>query len=272
MSQLVFLSGLPRSFSTGMANILAMHPNIEATPTSPLCEIVQSMIGTWSKNPSLTSQLDHDFNGVYSRLHRSILAFIYEYSRSSKGVMIDKGRAWLGIVSLLQEIIPDFKMIVTLRDLRSVFASIEKAHRKSQLLGFSNDLDPHIAVNRMNQLFDERGIIGGPLRWLNNILDVPGVVHHLYILRYEDFLSKPKIVLPELFQWLGVPKADIDLDHIVQSTHESDSHYNMKYRHVVREKLDRPEEVTVSPRILTEIVRRNAWFYELYYPDLKTTS
>ncbi len=268
MSQIAFLSGLPRSFSTGMANILAMHPQIEATPSSPLCEIVQAMIGSWSANPLLASQLDHDNNGVYDRLRRSTLAFIHEYSSTEKSVRLDKGRAWLGCLSLLQELIPDYKMVVTVRDLRSVFASVEKNHRTSNLLRYTNGVDANIVAFRLNQLFDESGIIGGTLRWLNNALDVPDATKHLFIIRYEDFLAHPKEILASTFEWLGLPNAEIDLGNIVQSTHESDSHYNMKYRHVVRPVLQAPEQTSISPRIAAEILRRNEWFYKLYYPEV----
>lgn len=268
MSTPVFLTGLPRSGSTLLANILAMHPDITATPSSPLCHIVQIMKRQWSDDSFLLAQLDSNFDEVYQRVERSTKAFINEWSESGSKITVDKNRGWLSSCELLRDLYPDVKIIITIRDLRAIFSSIEKQHRKTLLLDFPDHMDANIADTRAESLFTKGGVIGGPLNAINNIADVPNILPHLYYFRFEDI--GPKSV-NHLFEWLGLDKYDIDWDDITQSTNESDSHYRFKYLHSIRKKFSPPEidfEKTVSPRINSAIVEKNLWFYRQHYPDL----
>ena len=73
--EIVFLSGLPRSGSTLISNLLNLHPDVYSTPSSPLYSILQKMKRAWSDDPFLLAQLDSNFEGVYERLDRSVRAF-----------------------------------------------------------------------------------------------------------------------------------------------------------------------------------------------------
>lgn len=270
--QPVFVSGLPRSGSTLLTNLLALHPAIEAAPTSPLYPLLEALRHAWSEEETLLAQLDADFSGVYERMQRSLRAFALEWCRR-EGVRytLDKHRGWLQAVETVEELFPDFRMIVCLRDLRDVYASIERRHARTRLLTFPGRLEQNLVDARANQLFAPGGLIGGPLRSLYNLVDVPWVHDRLHFWRYERFVEDPQAETGALLDWLGVERIELDPEDLRQSTHETDSHYHFKFPHRVQPGV-RPgvgfRDSRVSPRVVGSIAERFAWFYRWFYrPD-----
>lgn len=272
MKQIVYLAGLPRSGSTLLSNVLAMHPNVHSTPSSPLCAIVQNMRRQWSDDHFLLSQLDSDFEVVHNRLQRSTRAFMQAWSdETTRPIVVDKNRAWIFAVEWLRELDPDFKVIVTLRDLKDVYTSIEKQHRKTLFIEFPDHMEHNSVDGRANALFADGGLLGSVLKGIQNLGDVHDIERHIYYWRYEDFLIAPQQTTKSLFQFMGVDQLELDFNNIPQYTNESDSYHRMKYRHKIRTSVDRPKghnEIPISPRILSEIESRFAWYYQQYYPDI----
>lgn len=271
MKDVVFLAGLPRSGSTVLSNIMGMHPDVRSTPSSPLCPIVQGMRNTWSQEPFLKAQLDSDFDVVTERLKRTTKATIEAWSNDGdEDIVVDKNRGWLFCIEWLRELYPDFKMIVTLRDLRNVYASVEKRHRKTLMLNFPDNLEHNLIDVRANGLFNDGGIIGGCIKAINNIGDVPDISKHLLIWRYEDFVERPQETTDMCFNFLGVDPVKIDFDNLKQTTDEADSFYNMKFTHKINTKLTPAKgfaQANISPRIISEIEGRYEWFFKAYYPE-----
>lgn len=271
MKEIVFLAGFPRSGSTLLCNLLAEHEKICATPSSPLCSIVTGMRRQWSDDPFLLAQLDKNDKEILSKLKESTVSFMDTYSDNGKDLTIDKNRGWLFNLEMLRELYPNFKMIVTLRDLRGIFASIEKQHRKTLMIEFPDHLEHNIVDVRASNVFSEGGIVGSILKAMNNIQDIPNIMQHLYFWRYEDFLNNPQKSISDIFSFLNVKNKEIDFENIKQYTHESDSYYRMKYLHKIKPSFVAPENIPVSPRILNAIVQRHLWYYETYYRELLAT-
>jgi len=284
MERIVYLAGFPRSGSTVLANILGMHPDVKATPSSPLCATIQNMRRGWSDDPFLLAQLDNDSDEVHERLRKSMIAFMNEFSFTKEKVVVDKNRGWLGLIQTLKGLYPDFQIIITLRDPRDIFASIEKRHEKTLMFDFPDHMEHNVVDGRANALFADNGIIGGIFRGIKNIGDIPNIIDHVYFWRFEDFLMEPEKSTEHLFEWLKLKKQKIDFNKIKQSTKESDSFYRMKYLHKIKTKLEAPnyschpgvrekykdcaDTITlVSPRILEEIAKRFMWFYQQHYPE-----
>ena len=284
MNEIVFLSGLPRSGSTLLANVLAMHPTIASTPSSPLCNMVNNMRVNWSDDVFLLAQLDEkNLDDILFKLKYSTQAFMSSWSLSEKYmahkqqfvsepsqkfVTVDKNRGWLACCEWLREIYPNFKMIITLRDLVDIYKSIEKRHRKTLLLDFPDHLEHNNVSGRATQLFNDGGIIGAPLRSLKNLGFIPNIVNHLYFWKYEDFLIDPQRVSNHLFEFLGLPNHEIDFSNIVQSTFEADSFYRMKFPHKIHPKVEKStEQVDISPIIMNDINTQFDWFKQDYYPE-----
>ena len=274
MPQTVFLTGLPRSGSTLTSNLLGNHPEIHATPSSPLASIVGQIRETYSTDQFFMSQLDYNFDDLYKKLGKSTRAYIDAWADETKTVTIDKNRGWLHQIEVIKELYPEFKMIVTLRDLRHVYASMERRHRKTSLISPLGG--GHIVDSRAAAFFDEdNGICGSPLKALQNLKDVPNVISgtefpHLFFLRYEDLMENPQAVMSALFEFVGVDDYKIDFNNIKQVTWESDSHYRFKYMHKINSKLTPANKdlSDITPSVIDEIAGRYSWYYRSYYPDV----
>lgn len=274
MNNIAFLSGLPRTGSTLLSNIFNNHPQIESTPSSPLCNIIQNMKAAWSDDPFLLAQMDKDFDNIYNhKLKKSIKSFIQSWLSTDKKLYVDKSRAWLFCSELLQHIYGNFKMIVTIRDLRDIYASIEYQHRKTLLLNFPDKMEPNLIDARASNLFSDNGVIGSPIKALYNLGDIPNILDNIYIVRMEDFTEDPQSTINLLCQWLEVDNIELNEEIISQSTFESDSYYRFKYPHTIKNgKIEKPKslnEKQISPRITAEIINRFSWFYKQFYPELE---
>ena len=271
LKKVMYLAGLPRSGSTILSNLLGSHPEIRSTPSSPLCSIVRSMRKAWSDDVFLKSQLDRDSALILERLKRTAMATINAWSdEGDKDIVLDKNRGWLMNAEWLKSVDPNFKMIVTIRDLRRVFASIENQHRKTILLDFADSLEANIVDVRAAALFADSGILGSNIKAIYNIGDVPNLTDNLFIWRFEDFLQNPQPSMDKVFNFMGVDSVKIDFNNLQQVTHEADSYYNMKYLHKIFKEFRVPDAPLISPRILDMIVDKFKWFYDAYYPECVT--
>lgn len=269
MSNILFLSGLPRSGSTLLCNLLAQHPEVTSSSSSPLCNIICNMRRTWSDDPFLLSQLDNNFDEIHQKLIDSTKAFAEKWCESTGTFYIDKNRSWLRSIELLNILWPDFKIIVTVRDLIDVLGSIENKHRKTYMFDFPDHMEHDLIDGRASALFADNGVVGSCLKPISNLQDLSeDIKKHIFFVRYEDMLHNTGSMLDNLTKWLEIDPYEFDLDNIQQYTTESDSYYRMKYPHKVSQKLVPPKhQYVVSERIKNEIKSRFNWFYAAFYGE-----
>ncbi len=74
--QIVYVTGLPRSGSTLMCQLLGQHPKIYSTNhSSPLSQLLDNLRHNLSDNHFLLAQLDVDFETTYQRLINAYRGF-----------------------------------------------------------------------------------------------------------------------------------------------------------------------------------------------------
>jgi sulfotransferase len=271
---LIYVTGLARSGSTLLCQLLAQHPAIYSTAhSSPLCHAVNNLRRQLSDDPFLLAQLDNDFDLVYRRLTNAFRGFVDGwFAETDKQWVVDKNRGWLGSIETVHHLDPDFRMLVCVRELVQLYGSIESRHQETILLDFPDHLANRSRYARADSLFSPNGVIGGPLRSLQSVQDLDeGIQKRMFYVVFEDLVREPRRVLRDMFAWLGLPQADIDTDNLVLQPTESDSHYRFKYPHRVGNSVAPPPEHRVSARIARQI-RRNyrnyRWYYEMFYPGL----
>ena len=93
MERLFFQSSLPRAGSTLLQNILAQNPDIYATPTSGVLELVYAARANYSNSPEFKAQ-DSELmkNGFLSFCKEGLRGF-YE-GITDKKYVVDKSRGW----------------------------------------------------------------------------------------------------------------------------------------------------------------------------------
>lgn len=270
--RMVYVSGLPRAGSTLLCQLLGIHPDLYSIGhSSPLANLLEQMRHGLSDSPFLLAQLDVDFDLAYGRIINAFRGFINGWTiETDRPVVVDKNRSWLGMVQTVQIIDPDFRMLVCVRDPIQILGSIEAQHQKTLLLDFPDHMAPNSAWFRGDTLFSNNGVVGGPLRAIENLQDISddcGIKEKVYFVIFERLMHDPVGEMSRIFKWLGVPECLINPLDLPVKPHESDSYYRYKYRHATHNKISPPGSHRVSLRIAKEIFYKYRWFYDSLYPE-----
>ena len=128
---------------------------------------------------------------------------------------------------------------------------------------------PHSAFARADNLFGAEGVIGVPLKGIQNLQDIDDELRKkLCYVTFEALVNHPMETMRTIYQWIGLPDILPDPENLTVKPHESDSYYRFKYRHQTHPKIRAPKPHTLPFRIEQEIIKNFAWFYEQFYPGL----
>ena len=269
--RIAYVTGLPRAGSTLLCQLLGVHPDIYSIGhSSPLAHALQKLRYNLSDDPFLLAQMDVEFDVVYARLMRAYRGFMNGwFAEASEPLVVDKNRAWLGMVDTVHHLDPDFRMLVCVREPGQIYGSVEAQHQKTLLLDFPDHLAGHSRYTRADKLFKDSGVIGQPLRAIQALQDLaPELRQRLYFVVFERLMSDPHAVMQDLFKWLELPALELDLDELPTRPGESDSHYRFKYPHRTYAHIRKPERHAVPARIEQDIRKGFEWFYREFYPGL----
>jgi len=221
------ITGLPRSGSTLLCNILNQNPNFHATPTSILSQLLNQIIQTWSTSIEIKGLLRNK-NSTTDRMKNSLKAFISAWY-AGNNVVFDKSRGWSYNAFLLQELYPESKIIVMIRDLRNVFASIEKHERANPLLSAAEGFKDKTIYTRADTMFAPEGIIGLGIKGIEDLIRRNS--KNIIYIQYETLALEPEKTMIELYRQLGEVYYSHDFDNIKNVSNEPDEQYLYKYPH-----------------------------------------
>jgi sulfotransferase len=268
----VGVTGLPRAGSTLLCQLLAQHPEIRCDgQSSALCNLLLGMRRMVSDDGFFLSQLDQSFDNAYRHLGDAMTGFLRGWcGGGDAAVVVDKNRAWLHCIEMLLTIAPEAKLLVCVRDLTQIYASIEAQHQKTILVDFIDHLADFDRLGRADMLFAKDKVIGAPLISVAAVQDLPAAIkQRLFFVRFEDLTAAPGELMNKLYAWLDLPPHAIDVQNLTLLAQESDSHYRMKYPHTLNTQIAAPRPHEVPERIQSLIRAGYGWFYRAYYPDLK---
>ena len=242
--RLIYVTGLPRSGSTLLCQLLAHHPELYCTGhSSPLCQTLMGLRQHLSDNDFLRAQLDVEFDLVYQRLMHAFQGFMNGwFEETDKEWVVDKNRGWLNHIETVAQLDPNFRMVVCVRELGQIVGSIEAQHQKTILLDFPDHLANLSRYGRADKLFADTGVVGGPLGSLEALQDISSQLQErLYYVVFEHLMQEPVSVMQGVYDWLQLPKAEFDPQNLTVKPHESDSYYRFKYPHVTRTAIAAPQ-------------------------------
>ena len=271
-ARFVGVSGLPRSGSTLLCQLLAEHPEIHCEGhSSPLCNSLLATRRTISDDSFMLSQLDVQFDTTYGHLKSALQGFLHGWhANCDKPMVIDKNRAWLHCIEFLLQLDPEAKMLVTIRELGQVYGSIEAQHQKTILIDFIDHLADFDRLGRADQLFAKEKAIGAPLSSIQSVQDLPQAVKdRIFFVRFEDLMAQPVETMARVYQWLGVATHKINPQKLAVHPHESDSHFRYKYLHRQHPKIVPPPPHEIPVRVKELIKKACGWYYEWFYPEPK---
>lgn len=239
-----FLSGMPRSGSTLLANVLLQNQSIYVTATSGLIDIVRVIRDTCDKN-QLFQAIPHDERDqIKLNMIRGAIGGRFDGLRR---VCIDKSRGWPTIFELVSTLFggrDKVKAIICVRDLRDVLASFEKLYRKT--------LETSSTTQEAGDFFAHRTALGraefilGPKEPLGYSMDVirdavtRGWRKQMHFVDYDAFCRNPSVILREIYDFIGEGYDDSfhDFENVKQVTVEDDTIHGFVGLHDIRAKIE----------------------------------
>jgi sulfotransferase len=166
----------------------------------------------------------------------------------------------------LKKIYPSAKIIVTVRDLRAVFASIEKQHRKNPLVDISGDGISKGIYQTADAMFAPTGMIGHCIEGIMDLIrrKPEGVVY----VAYEAFSQNPGAIMGRIYDAIGEAPYKHDFDNVVNTAIDCDGHYLNKYPHKGEGKIEpcntNEWKDYISPDLAQTIMQRFAAFNQFF--------
>jgi len=224
--QLHAIGGLPRSGSTLLCNLLNQNSRFLASSTSALPGFVRGLSAIASERIEVRNLLERFPDQTVARLNHSVGAFCAAwYGWTDADFVFDKSRGWNDQTTAFRDLNPGGVLFVIVRDLRAVFASVEKQDRKSGLFRSS----PTTIADRYRGAFAADGVIGAPLRGVMSIVDQRP--ENVYYIRFEDLVRRPAEMLSNIYARIGAEPFEHDFANVENTAIDPDGYYLHKFPH-----------------------------------------
>jgi sulfotransferase len=244
------------------------NPEIYSTPTSGVIEFLLTARTLYTTGDAFKAQDPNEMQKAFQGFCKEGL-YGYFNSLTDRPYAIDKSRAWLGNYRFSNFIEPNPKIIVMVRDLRGIFASMEKNYRKNP------HKDPQIVngaqlknMNTNTRLdhFSVSPPVGPALEWLYDSIQ-QGYDKNVLFIRFEDFTRNPEAEMKRVYNYLELPYFQHDFNNVEQLTHENDVIHGIFGDHQIKPKIEPLVEDYVD--ILgyhncDKIKQHYAWFYQKF--------
>ena len=268
VEKIFYQSSLPRAGSTIFQNIMAQNPDFYTTPTSGVLELVFSARAQYTTSPEFKAQ-DADLmkTGFIEFCKQGMNGFYN--SITDKKYVLDKSRGWGIHYDFLNSIHPNPKIIVVVRDLRDVFASMEKNYRSNpekhnEILDWGKMQGT--SVPKRIDIWSQAPPVGMAIERLSEIFRM-GLDKHMHFVKFEDLCLYPEKEMQRVYQYLELPNYNHDFDNIQQVTKEDDEVYGIFGDHKIRTKLEpvRSKSKELLGRDVADWIYNNyQWFYEQF--------
>lgn len=220
---------LPRSGSELMQCLLAQHPKVYSSITSPLH-------GIWA-NAHLIESTQEFLAPTKPVAEKALSEFIkwgtegYYRSMTDKEVVIDKSRAWFPTMESMWAIFPDAKMICMLRDSDDIINSLETAFKKNPMHPQFRELplDPQLRREAwLNRVPLSQALEG--LRHRQSLGDDSRIIY----VSYDGLVDDPINVMNQVFERLELDPFEIDPNKVEKKVFEIDGVFGPLGNHDVR--------------------------------------
>jgi len=268
VKEIFFQSSLPRAGSTLLQNVMGQNPDFYVTPTSGVLELVYAARANYTNSPEFQAQDSQIMkDGFLNFCNQGVFGFFNAIT--DKPYVIDKSRGWGVHYGFLNSFYPEPKVICMVRDLRGIFASMEKNFRKNQhkesgivdhskMVGtttekridvWSQSQPVGLAVERLYQIHKE------------------GINQKMLFVRFEDFTTNPDKEMKRIYEYLGLPYFKHDFDNVQQITKEDDEVYGIYGDHKIKSKIEPLKQDfkdVLGVNACNWVKQKYQWFYDIY--------
>jgi sulfotransferase len=254
MKQIYFVSGLPRSGSTILMNLLGQNPNHYVTPTSGLIELFVAIHNSWHNFIEFKAEGLEKVKPRIRNVMKGVIECFFEKEFEEGKIVFDKSRGWLQFAEDLETTLErKVKMIVPIRDIRAILASFEKLYRKRDIdwrypVG-DEFLRAQTVVDRCELLLSPGGVVGIAINRVRDAMQRKS--DSLLLIPYPSFTKNPKGVVDTIHELLELEPFDYNPKKVDQITHEDDNWHGMDL-HVIRPEIKPQEELEPWEGILPD--------------------
>jgi sulfotransferase len=262
MDQTIFYqSSLPRAGSTLLQNLLGQNPLIYPTSTSSLINLVLGARKGYNVNPKSTQEeIEMWKKGFYAFCREGLKG--YAKTLTDRPYIVDKSRGWAPHYSLLNEITPNPKILVMVRDLRDIFASLEKRFRQTPDFD-DGSVDGYkmqnITTFQRVKTYATTPPLGNSIERLHqSFLDKTS--RKFLFIRYEDLCTNPEQELRRIYEYLELEYYQHDFSYIPQITFDNDANHGIYGEHTIRNTLE------MLPQDYEDVLSKATcdWIYDNY--------
>ena len=260
--KIFFNSSMPRSGSTLLQNILGNNPQIYATPTSGILDMLNASKKVYTTAPSFKAQDETEMKLGFLMYSRYALQGFFE-GITDKPYVIDKNRGWAINIPYLEAFYPNPKVICMVRDLRGVISSMEKNYQK-----YPEKWDiPLEAVSLPQRVTMWMGMGGKPVGdTLNKLKEVinRGNDKKILFIRFEDLTINPEKEMRRVYKYLELPYFAIDYNNVKQVTFEDDKFHGRYGDHKINSQIKPVVVKDILGNIASQLYEKNKWYFEYF--------
>ena len=223
--EIFFMAGFPRAGSTLLINILSQNFKFHGTATSGLITSLIQLKEHWKSNENYLSNDEEYIYRKIKTMMKGTLHGFYQDELNKDVIPIDKNRAWVGNLDLLDEIYDTkVKFIYPIRHIIDCMISFEKMGRKSALIKSPSKPQELTTTGRAEVMLAEDGIMGLPITYLREIL-YRKEYDRLILVPFNDLLNYPEATMKRLYHQMDMEYFNHNLDNVKQSIYERDIHH-----------------------------------------------
>lgn len=220
--KLHFVSGLPRSCSTLLCNLLAQNSRVHATPTSALHEIGYIARQVFETEEAKST----DMKNILEPMYLDYVKYGCENAFNNittRPIVVDKCRSWIGHLDQLFKIWPNAKVLVPVRDIRGILSSMEKKRRlHPQVFNGIEKQNPQnwTTIEKRVQGWLQHPPIGIAIERLHEACE--RFKDNLFFVHAEDLTDEPQATMNKIWEYLEEDPFIHNITNVEQYTHEND--------------------------------------------------
>lgn len=229
--------------------------------TSPVAALLGAVQGKMCGGEFGTLFDDHKRAGI---LRAVVEAYHAEKIATlpDNAVVFDTNRTWTGRAALWGAMYPHSRIICCVRDVGWVIDSVERMLAKNPLqLSRVFNFKPGASVYARAEILmnSDTGLVGLPWANLREAWFGPHA-ERLIVVPYDHLVKEPQRTLARLYEALGEPLFEHDLQHVVYDAPDYDAHLGMPGLHTVRPTVEfQARQLCIPPDIYARYSTSSFW-------------
>lgn len=242
MKTLCLISGLPRSGSTLLTNILAQNPDFQVAGTSGLVDVLLMVRNQWDQLSEMKAMEPPASEAAKARVLRAILGK-YHASVIPYTACFDKSRTWLAHLEMVEYLLGrKIQVLVPIRDIRDILASMEMLWRRNAATRqipyeAKNYLAFQSAPGRCQAWMANDGLVGIAYNRVRDAL-TRGFADRLHFVEYESLTNQPEAKMRAIYSFLEIEPFKHQFEDVEPVCREDDLAYGFPGLHESRRRVE----------------------------------